>query len=264
MGKAPTSFSERLDRARGGDRSALGRLLLPYRSWLLHQARRAWPRRLDLKQTPSDLAQAALGEAVENLPRFEGRDEPTFRGWLRGILDNLRRHGIRHWGAGKRDIAREQPLPDGSGVGDGRTPPADKLAAQEEIAWLDRALTYLEPEDRELIRLRFTDGLTFDEIAARRGQNPARLRKRASRVLERLGRGIPVLRWMSHRDWPPLQCEAVGLRYVRAWRPARVARALEVPEAAVRAWILQLPDTLRDPPEQESRHGPPTAPDARG
>lgn len=251
-----TSFGERLNRARDGDRSALGRLLLGYRAWLRRQARRGWPQRLDAKQDPSDLAQDVLQEAGKNFGQFQGQDQKSFRKWLRRILKNVRDQSLRHWNRLRRRNDREQPIPGSSAGGsmlhDAQTPALDRIDQGELIEGLDRALTYLEDGDQQLLRLRYIDGLEFKQIAVRLGQSPAALRQRAHRLRERLRRGIPVLNWANQEGWRPIQCQAIGAWCLRTLKPARIAREMHIPEAAVMAWIRALPAHLRDSLDSES------------
>jgi RNA polymerase sigma-70 factor (ECF subfamily) len=259
--KAPTSFNERLARAQGGDRSALGGLLQDHLSWLGRQARRAWPRRLDPKQSPSDLVQATGRVAIEKIARFTGGGEAGFRVWLRRILDNVRRQTLRDLTRERRDANVERELPDNRVAKASLHSPVNELVRSEDIGWLDRAMSYLDPEDRELLQLRFIDGLAYDGIAAQSGRSPAALRKRAQRAVERLRRGIPILRWMHGQGWQPVKIESVGLCYMRPCRPAESARALNIPQAAVEDWIRKLPESLRDPPGSENGHGTPLVSD---
>ena len=245
-----------LDRARGGDRSALGRLLQEQRSWLWWQARRLWPRRLDPKLSPSDLVQGVNQAAARDIGRYIGRSKPSFRAWLREILVRVRNQWLRNLTADKRDVDREEPLPGdsarGSGLREARNSAEARVARGELVEWMDRALAYLEDRDQQLLRLHYLDDLTFEQVAVRLNENAATLRQRARRLLERLERGIPLLIWADRRRWAPIRSRAIGLLFLRAWSPPRVARELDIPEAAVRAWLLGLPVGLRDTPDLEA------------
>jgi DNA-directed RNA polymerase specialized sigma24 family protein len=114
---------------------------------------------------------------------------------------------------------------------------------------MNRVLDLLEDRDQQLLRLHYVDGLTFEQVAARQGQNAAALRQRAHRLLDRLRRGVPLMMWTDRRPGAPIRSRALGLWCLRAWSPARVARELDIPEAAVMAWIKALPVQLRDSPD---------------
>jgi RNA polymerase sigma factor (sigma-70 family) len=250
---ASTSTGARLDRARRGDRSALGRLLQEQGSWLRAHARRLWPRRLDPKLSPSDLVQGVHQEAARSIGRCPSRNQPGFRAWLRTILVRIRDQALRHLTADKRDVDREEPLPGNSARGSelrGPLTPAEVRVPREElIGGVNRVLDFLEDRDQQLLRLHYVDGLTFEQVATRLGQDAAALRQRAHRLLERLRRGVPLVMWTDRRPGAPIRSRALGLWCLRAWSPARVARELDLPEAAVRSWIQALPVQLRDPPD---------------
>src|SRR4051794_24551849 len=76
-----TPTGVRLDRARNGDRSALGRLLQEERPWLVRQARRHLPR--GIVHSPSELVQGAYLGAIKGIGGFHNRDKPSFRAWLK-------------------------------------------------------------------------------------------------------------------------------------------------------------------------------------
>jgi RNA polymerase sigma factor (sigma-70 family) len=250
---ASTSTGARLDRACRGDRSALGRLLEEQGSWLWGQARRLWPRRLDPKLSPSDLVQGVNQEAARSIGRCPSRNQSSFRAWLRTILVRIRDQALRHLTADKRDVDREEPLPGdsarGSELHQPQTPAEVRVPRDELIAGINRVLDFLEDRDQQLLRLHYVDGLTFEQVATRLGQNAAALRQRAHRLLERLRRGVPLVMWTDQRRWAPIRSQALGLWCLRTWSPARVARELDIPEAAVVAWIKTLPVELRDSPD---------------
>ena len=131
-------------------------------------------------------------------------------------------------------------------------PPRPGSPAASSSSGRIRALAYLEDRDQQLLRLHYLDDLTFEQVAVRLNENAATLRQRAHRLLERLERGIPLLIWADRRRWAPIRSRAIGLLFLRAWSPPRVARELDIPEAAVRAWLLGLPVGLRDTPDLEA------------
>jgi DNA-directed RNA polymerase specialized sigma24 family protein len=184
-------------------------------------------------------------KAIRGIGKFRGSDRPTFRAWLKTIL-------IRVTSRVKRTPSIDVvPLPDGYEPRDPRTPAGDGVATREMTDWMNRAMGYLERRDQEILRLHYINGLTFEQIADRPDQdhNAAALRKRVQRLRERLRRAIPLLTSIDRLGWPLIRSQALGLWCVRAWSPARVARELDVPEAAVRAWIKTIPNQLVDSPD---------------
>src|SRR5207247_7370550 len=83
---ASRSMDRLVVRARQGDRSALGRLMVSCRSWLRDLARNKLPRELARKQDASDLVQEVQYRAADQFDQFEGRSGGEFYAWLVGIL----------------------------------------------------------------------------------------------------------------------------------------------------------------------------------
>jgi RNA polymerase sigma factor (sigma-70 family) len=192
--------------------------------------------------SPSELVVGVYQRAVEGIRRFRGSDRPTFRAWLKRILIGVTNRAKR------TPHIHVVPLPNVSEPPDPRTSVEDGVARRELIEWMDHAMGYLEDRDQEILRLHYFDGLTFEQIATRLGQghNAAALRKQVQRHRERLRRGILLLTWMDGQGWPPIRSQALGLWCLRAWSPARVAREMNIPEAAVLAWIKTIPARLVD------------------
>jgi RNA polymerase sigma factor (sigma-70 family) len=236
-----TPTSVRLDRARNGHRSALWGLLLEELWWLVRRAGKSLPQRAQV--SPSEIVVGVYQNAIQGIGRFRGSDRPTFRAWLKKILNRVTNRVKR------APYVRVGPLL--SDPPDPRTPAEEGFARREMIEWMNRAMGCLEDRDQEILRLHYFDGLTFEQIAVRLDQSPnaAALRKQVQRLRERLHRGILLLSWIDRRGWPPIRSQALGLWCLRAWSPARVAREMDIPEAAVRDWIKTIPTQLVDSPE---------------
>jgi RNA polymerase sigma factor (sigma-70 family) len=90
-----------------------------------------------------------------------------------------------------RDRRNREAAMETSRIAEARDPLADALPH------LDDAISQLSNSDRELILLRYSEGLTFPEAARRTGRKEAALRQQASRALEKLSamllrRGVSV------------------------------------------------------------------------
>jgi hypothetical protein len=116
---------------------------------------------------------------------------------------------------------------------------------QEQRTWLrtilvrirDQSLRHLRADQRDVDR---EEPLPGD--SARGSELPHRL-------LDRLRRGVPLVMWTDRRLRAPIRSDAPDLWCRRAWSPARVARELAIPKAAVVSWIKALPVPLRDSPD---------------
>lgn len=185
-----------LRQAREGDSSALGVLLHRHRPWLVTLARRWYPQALRLKEDISDVVQNCYREAIESFAKFRGDNIYVFRIWLQGILRNVRLSAMRYWGRQLRNNRREQPLTTKEGgevpLVVAQTSILDKMARQEDIDLVKRAIGNLTPEDCSLVEMRFLDRMSYDEISGRLQTNAPRLRKRIHRTLKRIRKALPV------------------------------------------------------------------------
>ncbi len=182
-----------LDRAGQGDRSAVGRLLDRHRDRLRRLVARKLDRGLSARVDPSDIVQEALADAGRRLPDYLDTRPMGFVTWLRRLalqrLDWCRR---LHLGAGRRSVVREAHGPCGSAPaildglpGDG-TSPSGHAVRGEERAWIRTAVASLPDIDREVLALRYDEGLGFAEVAARLGIGIGAAQMRHLRALERL------------------------------------------------------------------------------
>jgi RNA polymerase sigma-70 factor (ECF subfamily) len=100
MHSTPASLLERLRQP--GDQASWARFVDLYTPLLFH-----WARRAGLKeQDAADLIQEVFQTLVKTLPAFDYDKNRSFRGWLRTVLLNQWRTGLRR--------RTEQPLDDGA------------------------------------------------------------------------------------------------------------------------------------------------------
>jgi RNA polymerase sigma-70 factor (subfamily 1) len=175
--------------ARAGDLSQLGGLFDVYRGYLLTLARERLAPELAVKAAPSDVVQDTFLKATRAWASFRGSTELEFQEWLKQILSTtLDSARERFLDAAKRSLAREVPLHQGTS-GDGRAfdlvapggSPSGLARDAEDAQIVERALNGLSPDDRQVIRLRIFEGLSFEEVGARLGCSP----KAASRLWSR-------------------------------------------------------------------------------
>ena len=97
----------KLSHARNGDRGALGELLDRHEARLRALARlyRGQGLRADLHT--SDLLQATYVDVLGSVEQFEGSTDEAFGKWLRRILENNVRDGLKYHGAEKRARQRD-------------------------------------------------------------------------------------------------------------------------------------------------------------
>ena len=129
------------------------------------------------REDAEEALQDAFLRAYRSLGRYE--EQERFGAWLLRILVNQCRT------VATRRARRDRVFPDiGGDVWDvAEDHPAERQALREE---LDRALALLPPEQREAVLLKYTEELSYDEIAAVTGAGTSALKMRVKRACERL------------------------------------------------------------------------------
>ena len=183
-----TEFEALLVAARGGSRSALGRLLERARPRLERHAATAAATRPRLRGREADVVAETILDAVAGFGRFLGATEMGWGKWLLCALD----HNIvdlgRYDGAAKRDSWKEVRLDTSLylALTDGGETPSKTVARDEEVERLRRALARLPADQQAVIRLHVAERLTFPEIARRLNTTEEAARKQFNRAKERL------------------------------------------------------------------------------
>lgn len=172
MNSTEPQFAELLERARIGDREAVGQLLDGYRPWLRLLAKRQIGRRLEKRLDASDVIQQTCLSAVAKIELFNGHTEAEFVAWLRRIhecnLQNVVRDNVIRQ---KRAISREASINDSRHAGlinelpILQSSPSQRVLQDERAVLLVRTLERLSEEQRDAIRLRYLEGLPVAKIA---------------------------------------------------------------------------------------------------
>ena len=154
----------------GQDRESLERELESFRTYLLFVAWRLKEKGLAGPEGASDLVARTLMAAIEKVREgnIPGPDQKHRRAWLRKILVRTsgrlnRRQQAEIHGGGRMPAALDEPVPDSA------TSPSGEAARNEEQRLLADAVARLDPAEQELIRWRYIDELTWEEIGRRRG-----------------------------------------------------------------------------------------------
>ena len=188
-----------LDRAKGGSAADVGQLLSIYTQYLKTLANHQLDRRVRQRVSPSDLVQDTLLEAHRDFPNFRGTTTPELVAWLRRILiHNLIRASEHHLHTEKRDARREISLQRlASNLGSVDSPveaalkspigsPSADLRGQEQVSELEKALSTLPSEQRQVVVMRHLEGLAFNEISQRMGRSSGACRMLWMRAMDDL------------------------------------------------------------------------------
>ena len=170
-----------LERARGGDREALDRLvsrhLIPLKRWAKGRLPR-WAR--DLADT-DDLVQDTLLQTFKRMGDFEARGVGALQAYLRQAVVNRVRDELR-----KKGRRPESTDLDGLQIDAGPSP-LEEAIGRESLARYERALATLTEGEREAIVGRVEMGYSYEELAEALGKPTSEAaRKAAHRALVRL------------------------------------------------------------------------------
>lgn len=179
MSHALSTVVDHLAEARTGSRDAVGAALEVFRPYLTRLARQKLAPDLAAKGGASDLVQETFLEAVRDFGRFTGNTPDEFRAWLRCLLDHhtgkLRRC---YRGTRKRQLSRETSLDAAGGPASAVAPaahhtsPSGRAVANERTRAVERAIDRLPADYREVVRLRYREQKSLDEIATLLDRSP--------------------------------------------------------------------------------------------
>lgn len=180
---------ELLSRARGGDRTSLEQLLRRYRPELLTRIRLMMGEDARTAAESGDFLQGALVEVLQDLSRYELKDELAFLRWATHIARNNIRDEVRR----RREKAL-QSFVSGSGLFTPGRPgresaetPSHCVVRAEQLELLIDALTYLRDGYQRVIELHWFEGLSFAEVGRRMERSEDAARMLHARALIRLG-----------------------------------------------------------------------------
>jgi RNA polymerase sigma-70 factor, ECF subfamily len=192
---SPLDTEQLLTRAGNGDAMARQQLLTHHRDRLRRMVALRLDRRLTARVDASDIVQESLAEAHQRLSEYL-RDRPLpFYAWLRQFAwERVAKQYERHVKAQRRSVTREArpPLPDESVAQlahrliASATSPSRRLLRDELRDRVRTALGLLKPVDREVLVLRYLEGLSNAEAAAVLGLAENTAGMRHLRALERL------------------------------------------------------------------------------
>ena len=176
------------ERAVNGDRSAIGGLLETYRPLLLSIANRELSAPLKTKVGASDLVQQTCEDAIIGITQVRARSGQQFWGWLSSLMTkNVIDVQRRFLASQKRSIRREVPEGSEAVTQSNDDTPVDKNLIDNETAeQLHLCLSRLPVAHREVLKWRFLESRSCQEIGQVLNRTEDAVRMMVNRALERL------------------------------------------------------------------------------
>ncbi len=145
----------------------------------MENIRRIGMRRLHNRSEIDDFVQETLLRAYAK--RDQLRDETKFDRWIAAIANNL----ARDWNSAFYRKGREEPIDELPDIPDERTP-HDILEREEERRELHQAMGRLNEDDREMLRARYFEDASYQELQERHGLSYSAVGFRLHRAKARL------------------------------------------------------------------------------
>ncbi len=182
-----------LEASATGDAAATADLLARHRGWLHVVIQTRLDPRLTARIDASDVVQDVLAEAYRRLDNFLERRPVSFRTWLlKTAYDRLAKLERAHFVAARRSTRREVPLTEESSLhlaaalSARAAPPDEPVLLDERARQVRMALAELSDTDREVLLLRYVEGLNNHEIAFLMSMQPDAVSRRHGRALLKL------------------------------------------------------------------------------
>lgn len=182
----PESITHELwRRAKSGDQAAFDELFAIHTERLLVFIGAKLGSRLRERIEPQDVLQDAYVAALQGFEQFVYTDDGAFLKWMCRIIDNRVRDANDYFTAAKRQV---QVLPQSAHTG-----PVTAMARAEGLERLQAGLGKLSDEHREVILLRYFQGVSTEEAAVQMQRSPGAIRNLLSRALVELGKQMQTI-----------------------------------------------------------------------
>ena len=168
------------EKAKRGDREAYDQLFALHQDRAMLFIRARLGPKLREKVESQDIMQEAYLAAHRDFAKFEFTDESAFTRWLCRIIENRIRDLGDYFGAQKRQPI-ELPRSDPTG-------PSTAFERKEHRERVAKALDKLSDDHRQVLLLRFFEGLSADEASQLMGRTAGAVRKLTARALAELGK----------------------------------------------------------------------------
>lgn len=187
---------ELLNRAVAGDEAALERLLMQHHARLCAEMASRLPAAAQGVIAVDDVVQEAYVVLFQEITAFRPQGPGSFYNWVatiagRKLLDALKAQRALKRGGDARRLNAESPASASvvewlEILATHEHTPSRSMAGREAISAIQTAIGQLRPDYREALRLRYVDGLSVSEAAARMKRTPSALCMLCHRGLRRL------------------------------------------------------------------------------
>jgi len=190
-----------------GDQLAVAKLLAAFHPTLRARAIARMDPALRARFEPEDVLQQVYMQVIREIDKYENRGEDSFLRWVTTILDNklidARRAAYRQ----VRSIARELPAAGATTdsywnlldlVYAGTGTPSQAVRKDEALGALLACVSGLGESHRQVLQLRFLEGLPVGEVARRLGKTDGAVVALTKRALESLRKSMDHLGEFTH------------------------------------------------------------------
>jgi RNA polymerase sigma-70 factor (ECF subfamily) len=207
---ANKSDEELIAAAVAGQRAAAGQLLIRYHDRLWQFIEGRLPSDLRSIVSADDVLQTTYVDVFRRIGEFQSRGPDSFCAWLTTIADHRLLDMIRDLRVGKRGgkaaAVDVHPAGDGSSVVDllnvlavDEHTPSRSVARHEAASAVHVALAGLKDDYREVLRMRYIEGRSVGEVAAKMNRSEGSVHMLCRRALQQLravlGRASNYLSW---------------------------------------------------------------------
>ena len=194
--------------AQAGDRLALAKFLAAHYPRLRSRAEAGMDAGMKGVSDPDDILQEVYVDVARQIGHFEDRGPGSFLNWVLTILDHKLVDAWRAAHCQARDIDREVQVAAGSESSSywnlldnlyaDSTTPSRTARRDEALSALFICIGDLSESQRQVIQLRYLEGLSVEEVAARLSKSKAAVAALSKRALDTLRKSMDRLGEFTH------------------------------------------------------------------
>lgn len=191
-----------------GDQLAIAKLLATYHPKLHARAKVRMDPALQVRLEPEDILQDVYIQVLHERDRFEDRGTESFLNWVCKILDNKLIDARRAARRQVRDVEREVSIGPSAGTGSywnlldqifaDASSPSGQIRGDEAIGAMLACLSNLSEAHRQVLQLRFLQGMPVGEVAGHLHKSDAAIVALSRRALEALRKSMDHLGEFTH------------------------------------------------------------------